>query len=59
MNSSEYERSIIFDNYKRSINEIYKILKETYDDKERAYYESVLLEVKRDLIDEANSTRSR
>lgn len=58
VNSPAYERSIIFDNYSRSINEIYKILKDTYDDKERAYYESVLLEVKRDLIDEAHSTRT-
>lgn len=56
-NSPEYARYEIFEKYRPDIDSLYDELKETVDENDRKEIETLLNEVKRRLVEEANTTR--
>ena len=56
-NSPEYARYEIFEDYREDIEGLYKELKGAMSDDERAYIERELTELKKQMIEEMNSTR--
>lgn len=56
-NSPEYARYEIFEKYRPDIDSLYDELKETVDENDRKEIETLLNEVKRRLVEEANATR--
>ena len=56
-NSPEYARYEIFEKYRPDIDSLYDELKETVDENDRKEIETLLNEVKRLLVEEANTTR--
>ena len=58
-NSPEYERYEIFEDYRRDIDYLYDELKEAVDDDERKDIEAKLNELKKEMIQEMNTTRKR
>ena len=56
-NSPEYARYEIFEDYREDIEGLYKELKGAMSDDERAYIERELTELKKQMIEEMNTTR--
>ena len=56
-NSPEYARYEIFEKYRPDIDSLYDELKETVDENDKKEIETLLNEVKRLLVEEANTTR--
>lgn len=57
INSPEYERYEIFEDYRRDIDDLYNELNDTVDDEERKNIEAELNELKKEMIEEMNKTR--
>lgn len=58
-NSPEYLRYEIFELYRKDIESLNEMLKNTYDNDERKELESYLNELKKEMIEEMNKTRKR
>lgn len=58
-NSPEYERYEIFEDYRKDIDYLYDELQEAVDDEERKQIEAELNELKKEMIQEMNTTRER
>jgi len=58
-NSPEYKRYEIFELYRKDIEFLNEMLKNTYDNDERKELESYLNELKKEMIEEMNKTRKR
>ncbi len=58
-NSPEYERYEIFEDYRRDIDDLYDEMQEAVDDEERKDIEAELNELKKEMIQEMNTTRKR
>ncbi len=58
-NSPEYERYEIFEDYRKDIDDLNEELNETIDDDERKVIEAELNELKKEMIQEMNTTRKR
>ncbi len=58
-NSPEYERYEIFEDYRKDIDVLYDELQEAVDDEERKDIEAELNELKKEMIQEMNTTRKR
>ena len=58
-NSPEYERYEIFEDYRKDIDDLYDEMQEAGDDEERKDIEAELNELKKEMIQEMNTTRKR
>ncbi|MBR6775384.1 MAG: hypothetical protein IKM23_06710 [Bacteroidales bacterium] len=58
-NSPEYQRYEIFELYKKEIESLNDMIKNTYDNDERKELETYLNEIKKEMIEEMNKTRKR
>ena len=58
-NSPEYERYEIFEDYRKDIDYLYDELQDVVDDEERKQIEAELNELKKEMIQEMNTTRER
>ena len=50
-NSEEYARYLIFDEYRKEINDLYKLQKEETDEEQRKEYEAEYYQVMREMVD--------
>lgn len=58
-NSPEYERYEIFEDYRKDIDDLYDEMQEAVDDEELKDIEAELNELKKEMIQEMNTTRKR